>query len=280
MESKGDDLYSAAEKKLNSSGFFELFTGRSGRYQSAAEMFEKAGHLFKMEENLVQAGRAYQRAAECHEKLGSRYEQASFLIKAAKLHQGKETVPLLEQALGIYLEEGHFAQAAKCQKAIAVIWEEQQEFELAREAYRKAEALYRGEDSPNSANACRIKMAELSARLKDYADAAELFEKLDSHRWHLKEHLFSAALCRLAQLDSVATKRALLRYIDLSSEFATSREHELVDTLRQAMEESDLDGFTKAVGWYLQGHTIDQWRTDLLAELKDELVRSEEMDFC
>ena len=67
----------------------------------------------------------------------------------------------------------------------------------------------------------------------------------------------------------VATSRALSSYRDLDPTFASTREHQLLVDLSEAVEQGDQEAFTDKLFQYDQLSKLDKWKTELLLRIKN-----------
>ena len=107
-------------------------------------------------------------------------------------------------AIDYYLEDGKFSIAARHQKSVAEMYENEGDIQNASEQYEKAGELYEGENSTSSANQCKLKVAQYSAQLGNYNKAIEIYEKvaissLDNNllKWSAKDYFLRAGICHL-----------------------------------------------------------------------------------
>jgi len=280
-ETKALELCAQAEKRTKAWGLFN-----PTKFADAAELYNKAGNLFKMAKKNEQAADAYLKAADCFIKSDSKHEASSAYINASnviKKSNPNAAVEYLERAIAYYAEEGRCSIAAKHQKEIAEILESSNDLEKCMEAYEKAAAYYEGENSPSSANACLLKVAQYAAQTEKYDKATTIYEQVASTsldntllKWNVKNYLLHAGLCHLCSGDIVAAKRALEKYQDMDSSFAATREYKLLSAIAKACEELDVDQFTAAVVDYDSITKLDNWKTSILLRIKNTIKHEDE----
>lgn len=88
-------------------------------------------------------------------------------------------------------------------------------------------------------------------------------------KWSVKEYLLKAGMCHLATGDMVATNRALESYRDLDPSFASTREHQLLTDLAEAVEEGDQEKFADKLFQFDQMSKLDKWKTTILLKVKE-----------
>jgi alpha-soluble NSF attachment protein len=206
-------------------------------------MFIKAANLYKLAKKMEEAGQAFIRAAELQIKLNSKHEAASNYVNASnalKKSSLQDAVNCLRTAVELYTDDGRFSIAAKHQKEIGELYEQELDFENAIEAYQTAGEYYEGENSNSAANQCWLKVAQFSAQLEKYDKAIEIYEKvakasLESNllKWSVKEYFLKAVLCHMCSGDIVSSKRALEKYQEMDCTFPSLvRESQLFDPQR------------------------------------------------
>eukprot|EP01091_Cochliopodium_minus_P017185 TRINITY_DN6664_c0_g2_i1.p1 TRINITY_DN6664_c0_g2~~TRINITY_DN6664_c0_g2_i1.p1 ORF type:complete len:302 (-),score=95.25 TRINITY_DN6664_c0_g2_i1:118-972(-) len=263
---------------------FRLF---GNKFEDAVERFEKAANLYKMAKEWQKAGDAWKRVSDCYFALKSGHEAATALVEASKCYQKinpQESIKMLLHAIDYYLEDGKFSIAARHQKAVAEMYENEGDIQNATEHYEKAGELYDGENSVSSSNACKLKVAEYSAQLNNFAKAIEIYEKvaiasLDNNllKWSAKDYFLRAGICHLCLDDIVSAKRALQKYKDIDINFGSQRECTLLENIMDAYEKYDVDAFTNAVREYDSISKLDSWKTNLLLKIKTNMNQEEEL---
>jgi len=188
----------------------------------------------------------------------------------------------LQDAINLYTDDGKFNMAAKYEKEIAELYEGNADLENAMKHYETAADYFDSENSPSASNNCQLKVAQFAADTKNYAKAYEIFEKVAASsaannllKWSVKEYLLKAGLCHLMEGDMVAAKKALQRYCSMSPEFMSSREYTLLNSVVDAMENYDADGFTNAVQEFDSITKLSPWHTSILVDLRERLENEE-----
>jgi len=281
-EERAEEWLEKAEKRLKA---FSLFGGGSTKFEDAAEYYAKAANLFKMAKKWEQAGGAFIKAAECNLKSQSKHEAATNYINAGnclKKVNINDAVTCLRTAVEFFTDDGRFSMAAKHQKEIAELFEQELDFEHAMENYQVAADYYEGENSTSNSNSCLLKVAQYAAQLEKYDKAIEIYEKvaknsLDNNllKWGVKDYFFKAVLCYLAASDLVSAKRSLDKYQDMDPTFSSQRESKFLTDIITAYEGYDVDAFTQAVVDFDSVTKLDQWKTTILLRIKNH-VKSEE----
>lgn len=146
------------------------------------------------------------------------------------------------------------------------------------------------------ANKHFLKVADLAAIEGDYYKSIEQYERVGKSsinnnlmKWSVKDYFLKAGICHLASgvcrvldpllmiyadfpsQDLVATNRALESYRDIDPTFASTREHQLLVDLTQAVEQGDQEAFTDKLFQYDQLSKLDKWKTTLLLRIKNNI---------
>lgn len=69
----------------------------------------------------------------------------------------------------------------------------------------------------------------------------------------------------------MAANRALESYREIDPTFASTREHQLLVDLVQAIEQGDQEAFADKLFQYDQLSKLDKWKTTLLLRIKDSI---------
>ncbi|KAL9671879.1 hypothetical protein QQ045_009452 [Rhodiola kirilowii] len=276
---RGDDFEKKAEKKLNGWGLF------GSKYEDAAELYEKAANSYKLAKSWDKAGATYLKLASCHLKMDSKHEAATAFADAGHCYKKtniKEAVSCLAQAVNSFLDNGRISMAARYEKEIAELYEQDQNFEQAMEYYEKAADLFQGEDVTTTANQCRQKVAQYAAQVEQYQKAVEIYEDIARQslnnnllKYGVKGHLLNAGLCQLCKGDIVAITNALEGYQDLDPTFSGTREYKLLADIASAVDEEDVAKFTDCVKEFDSMTQLDAWKTTLLLRVKEKLKAKE-----
>mmetsp|Transcript_4763 Transcript_4763/g.9711 ORF Transcript_4763/g.9711 Transcript_4763/m.9711 type:complete len:290 (-) Transcript_4763:332-1201(-) len=276
---KAAEQVKAAEKKLASWSLF------SNKYEDAAELLEKAANNYKLAKLWDEAGSTYMKLAECHVKCDSKHDAASTYVDAANSFKKTSTmkaVECLEMAIEAFTELGRLSLVAKHHKDIGEILEAENNIEKSMYHFEQAAEMYEGEEQTSTANTCKLKVAQFSAKLELYVKAIELFEavalaSLDNNllKYSVKTHLLHAGLCQLCRNDTVAVHNALEKYQDMDPTFSGTRESKFLQDLAQSMEEGDVQQFTNAVAEYDSLSRLDSFKTTILLSAK-KIVASRE----
>lgn len=280
-EKRAEEAEAKAAKTLKG---FRLF---GNKYEDAVELYKQAANLYKMSKNWDKAGQCWKSASDCFAALKSGYECANALVEASKCFKktnAQESIKCLIFATEYFLEQGKFSIAARHQKSVAEMYEEQEDTENAVEQYKKAADLYDGEGQMSASNKCKLKVAFYCAQLEKYKEAIEIYEEVAEAslgnnllKWSAKDYFLRAGICHLCLDDIVSAKRALQKYKDLDVNFGTQRECRLLEQVMDAYEKYDVEAFTEAIREYDSITKLDSWKTNLLLRIKNNINTEEEL---
>ena len=117
-----------------------------------------------------------------------------------------KAVELYEEAIAIYCDMGRFSNAAKLEKEIAEMYENDNQPDKSMQHYQQAANYFQGEDSVAAENQCLLKVAHFSALNEKYDDAIAIYEKVAQAcleknvlKYSAKGHLFCAGILHLCQ---------------------------------------------------------------------------------
>ncbi|RLN89109.1 hypothetical protein BBJ28_00006553 [Nothophytophthora sp. Chile5] len=271
-EAKAAEYVAQGEKALKKSSFFS-FGSSSQRNEDASDLFEKAGNQFKIAKKCTNVeARTY---AE-NSRAAQFYQQAAEAL--AKVNPNDAMVHY-RTAISMLCDAGRFSNAAKLQKQIAEIYEQQENKEEALEAYRQAADYFSGENQASSANNMLLKVAQFSAELEKFDAAMEIYEtiaksSMESNllKFNAKNHLLNAGICALATKDMVLVQMKWDEFQDIDYTFADSREGKFLQAMNQGAEAFNADAFADAVFQFDTISKIEPWKITLLLRIKEGLI--------
>jgi len=128
------------------------------------------------------------------------------------------------------------------------------------------------------ANKLYLKVGDLAALEGDYYKAIENFEKVATSsvsnnlmKWSVKDYFLKSGLCLLAVGDMVAVNRAFEKYRDMDPTFASTREHQLLVDLAEAVDAGDQEAFADKLFQFDQMSKLDKWKTTILLRVKNAI---------
>ncbi|KXG48054.1 Tetratricopeptide-like helical [Penicillium griseofulvum] len=278
-----------ADKALSgASGGFAWFGGRSEKYESAADLYTQAANAFRVQKMNKEAGQAFEKAASIQtQNLNEPDDAANNLQEAFKVYRKsdpEDAARVLSSAIQHYVLRGNLRRAATQQQYLAELYEvELGDMKKALEAYEKAADWFDGDNAEALANKHYLKVADLAALESDYYKAITNYERIGRSsinnnlmKWSVKDYLLKAGICHLATKDLVETNRALESYRELDPSFASTREHQLLVDLTQAVEGGDPEGFGDKLRQFDQLSKLDKWKTTLFLRIKNNIEEAEE----
>ncbi|KGO46965.1 Tetratricopeptide-like helical [Penicillium expansum] len=290
-------LLQKADKALSgASGGFSWFGGRAEKYESAADLYTQAANAFRVQKMSEiprglankEAGQAFEKAASIQtQSLNEPDDAANNLQEAFKVYRKtdpEDAARVLSSAIQHYVLRGNLRRAATQQQYLAELYEvELGDMKKALEAYEKAADWFEGDNAEALANKHYLKVADLAALESDYYKAITNYERIsrssiNNHlmKWSVKDYLLKAGICHLATKDLVETNRALESYRELDPSFGSTREHQLLVDLTQAVEGGDQEGFADKLFQFDQLSKLDKWKTTLLLRIKNNIEEAEE----
>ncbi|MCJ1472055.1 vesicular-fusion protein S17 [Lambiella insularis] len=275
-------LLQKADKALSGAGSgFSFFGGRSEKFENAADLYTQAANAFRLQKQGKEAGLAFERAASIQTKqLNEPDDAANTLTEAFKCYRKtdpEDAARVLQQAINHYTGKGNFRRAATHQQNLAEVYElEIGDQKRAVEAYEVAAGWFESDNAEALANKLFLKVADLAALEGDYYKSIEHYEKVAKSsvnnnlmKWSVKDYFLKAGICHLASGDTVATSRALESYRDLDPSFPSTREHQLLVDLAEAVEQGDQEVFADKLFQYDQFSKLDKWKTTILLRVKN-----------
>jgi alpha-soluble NSF attachment protein len=90
-------------------------------------------------------------------------------------------------------------------------------------------------------------------------------------KWSVKDYFLKSGMCILAVGDMVAMNRAMEKYREMDNSFASTREHQLLIDLAEAVEAGDQELFSDKLFQYDQISKLDKWKTTILLRVKSTI---------
>ncbi|KAF2090354.1 vesicular-fusion protein Sec17 [Saccharata proteae CBS 121410] len=277
-------LLQKADKAASSAGSgFSLFGGRTEKYENAADLYTQAANAFRMQKQGKEAGLAFERAAAIQQSnLNEPDDAANSMTEAFKAYRKtdpEDAARCLESAINHYTMKGNFRRAATWKQNLAELFEvEVGDQKRAMEAYETAATWYEQDNAEALANKLYLKYSDLAALEGDYYKAIENYERVAKSsinnnlmKWSVKDYLLKAGICHLATNDMVGANRAFESYRDLDHTFASTREHQLLVDLAEAVEAGDQEVFADKLFQFDQMSKLDKWKTSILLRVKSSI---------
>ncbi|ODQ68537.1 TPR-like protein [Nadsonia fulvescens var. elongata DSM 6958] len=282
-------LIAKADKKAAPiSGFTSFFSsGSSYRFEEAADLYIQAANAFKIQKDSRSAGQTFEKAANTQLKSESKDDAANTLVeayKAYRLTDPGDAVRVMEQAINMFTLRGQFRRAANYKMDLGAVYEtDLSDYDAAIKAYEDAGEWYSQDQAEALSNKSFLKVAELAAGKADYYKAIQMFELVAKNslnnsltRWSLKDYFLKAGLCHLATNDTIGTEKAITQYIEWDASFQSTRECGLLFKLSEDIKAGDTEEFSNTVYEYDQFSKLDKWKTNVLLEIKNNIVNQED----
>ena len=113
---------------------------------------------------------------------------------------------MYQEAISLFCDMGRFANAAKLEKEIAEMYENDNQAEKCVEHYKQAANYFRGEDSVSGAQQCELKVAHFKALAEKYDEAIQIYESVAQAcleknvlKFNAKGYLFNAGILHLCE---------------------------------------------------------------------------------
>ncbi|PKY01675.1 vesicular-fusion protein Sec17 [Aspergillus campestris IBT 28561] len=282
-------LIQRAEKALSgATSGFSFFGGRTEKYENAADLYTQAANAFRVQKLNKESGLAFEKAASIQsQNLNEPDDAANTLQEAFKVYRKsdpEDAARVLASAIQHYVLKGNLRRAATQQQHLAELYEmEMGDQKKALEAYEQAAEWFDSDNAEALANKHYLKAADLAALEEDYYKAIEHYERIGRSsisnslmKWSVKDYFLKAGICHMATKDLVATGRALESYREIDTTFASTREHQLLVDLAQAIENGDQEAFADKLFQFDQLSKLDKWKTTLLLRVKNNIEEAGE----
>ncbi len=293
-EEQGDLFVAEAKKSLQKNSWF-FGPSKEEKISDAIDFYVKAACQYKIVKLWENAGKSYIEAAKLGLELpNNKYYTATNFGKAGDVLIKNDMVTYMqlaiyafENAVKLFVENGHLLQAASNNLRIAEIKEENGVLVEAITSYEKTYDYYEAEHHENHSIKILLKIANLLVEVNDYHKAIINFEKIANYyiksqtsclALTYKTYLCKSCICKLQLDDIVDMKKTLIKYCSMKSDFANTEEYMLIDNLITAYEQSDPDGFVKVLS--NSNYKFQKWELKILDSIKYKLDKENlEEDF-
>jgi alpha-soluble NSF attachment protein len=286
-------LIARADKKAApvGGGFLNKVFGGGSSYQleEAADLYIQAANAYRIQKDGRSAGQTFEKAAAVQSRSEARDDAANTLVEAYKSYRQtdpQDAVRVLEEAIHLFTQRGQFRRAANYQMDLGSVYEtELKDLPKAIAAYDNAGDWYYQDQAEALSNKAFLKVADIAALNGDYGIAVEKFERVakqslnnNLNKWSLKEYFLKAGICRVAEHDLVAAKRALEQYLEWEPSFATTKEYQLLEDIISSVEEGDEQRFTDKLYEFDQFSKLDKWKVTITLRIKEHIQTSGDDD--
>lgn len=264
---------------------------------------------------ISQAGSALESAARiCTDNLEEPLDAVNIYNEAFKLYhevQPEKAASMLEQAINKQKQLGRWRPAATNTESLAQHYQQVLGNNAkAIEAYKDTLKCYKQDPAPALENKITLALSDLQALEGDYRSAIEGYEaaadKAQNNNllaWNIKNYLFQAGICHLATgvssfsplpsslllcpfpfphlllisaQDMVATSRAFDEWRSKHTQFTSAREFQLLNDLKEAVEQGDQDMFADRLFQFDQMQKLNKWQTTVLLRIKEKIESMDE----
>jgi len=139
----------------------KFFSFGKGKYGQAAELYTRAGNLYKASKQFKEASDAYLEAANCFRMADEAFEATKSTLDAGavlKKVDPKRAAELLIQGTQSLVADGHFSSAAKHQQDAGEMFEAEGDHDAAIDCLKTAAEYYDMENSTSRANTSGLKL--------------------------------------------------------------------------------------------------------------------------
>ena len=186
----------------------------------------------------------------------------------------------VDKALSIYRKGGLYEQAGRICRKLAIVYERENDQDLAIAYYKKASRHFQEEHMYLESNGCLLSLANLMGSLtttdRHYIEAATIF--LDLGRYATKEnllkfnasdHFFRCGLLLLAFNDMILLEeRFIPRFYEYDIFFKNSREHDFLLNIASAIKLENIHKFADHIFLYHVAVGLDSWCLTLLNKMR------------
>ena len=253
--------------------------------EGAYECFNKAGAAFKADANFNRAGDAYMRAGDLAVKLENTADACNAYTECAKMYSRSnmdKAQTAIKMAVQINIDNSRLGNAAR----LLMNWGEQNESagntEAAIAAYKRACELFYAEDQKSSMNQCKLKIANLLAMSKMWAEAAKMYEDIGMMyaegptKTMAKNPFFNSFICRVAAVPpenrmegSAELGDVLERIENYDPYYKNTREHDVSQMLVEGMQDENEEKIDEAIRMMDSFRMLDDLKTRALNCVKD-----------
>lgn len=276
---KADKLINDANNKINKMFIFERDN------EEISELFNKAGSLYKMNKQWIEAGDAFIQSNnftnECYQQT-SNINDAIICYKKCDLDLAIKNI---KQILEIYENNADMNKIAKYQQELAEIYEKKDDVINAIKYYKDASNNYDILDSLSSYNKCLINVAVLLIKNNEFNEAIEIYEMVANKsinnnlcKYNVKEYLFHAGLCALCLDDQITTEKIFKRLNMIDITFESTQQYKLLNELLQTYIEKDKELFIEIINEYDMKIKLKDIEITLLSIIKKNIINGDLID--
>jgi tetratricopeptide (TPR) repeat protein len=265
------DLLQQAQKEENR---WSLFDNKE-KYENAGDLYEKAGHRFKLDINHEEAANAYVKAGDSYERIKQSYYSIKNYFEAAKqfnYFDSKRAIVYFVKVKDYYELTGDAVKAGDILEQIAAI-----DSNNAITLYLRAISYYVESNNVSKANKARLKLCDIYLNDKNYELAGKLYETIaiesDSKMsWISMEHYINACICWLALHNYELAHQKLVYYTETNPKISMNIKYNYLRDMIQACVDCKFQNFIDATYQFDQRHTLISWMVIALTNVREHLL--------
>lgn len=273
------ELIKEAETILHSYYYWVQFWKTSKtQYQSVINLYREAGRIYKTRKEYNLAKECLLKSAYCNMTIKDKDGIASDYLELARISKyisSQDAAKYYSICINQYAKINKFNLCAKYSLELAELHETINMIKAINSYKQAVEFMAKYNDEPTIIS-CRLKVGNLLATNKNYAEAINIYEELaidcrksDVARYLVDELIFKAGLCRLCRGGALDMESGYGKYIVLNPDFRSTSESLYLTQLAEAVREKSSEKFNKIVEEGLTKE-INSWETDILLKLRDK----------
>lgn len=277
---RADKIYYEAYKKATS---FKIpfFMDEEDIYHNSAELFEKAGHLYKNEKINNKAIDSYTNAGRCYLHANQDYDSIRVYEMAANLCKNideNKMIILYDKIIYLMIDQGMFNKVGETYIKIAEFYNKNGDVINTIKNYQNAIEFF--EQEGIECGKYIIKVGDLFALSQHYTKAILTYDKVAHQyinnnilKYQVRKIIYKILLCYFANRIDIFT--ILHKYCNLDISFTNSREYNLILSIKQSIENNDIEIFQKSIKEYDDITRFDDWNITILSRIKKRIEEFE-----
>lgn len=256
------------------------------RYEDASEKYNKAAKIYKISKDYSKCCECLKKELECYERSNEKFSKISVLDELANVYHHidkKESIKYYEKLIDCYVEQGKYERLSKIYGQMALIYEEENDYETCAHYLKKAgDMLYDDNQRISSVNHYD-KLINVYIELNKYNEAMEIINNImtiyqNQPTYFQVKYLFKLAVCKMLmyskenQMDNF--NEEINNITNNCVYFDNSIEHKLLESLTQSYLNRDVNEFTKLLKDYDFYKKLDDSYIKLFAEIKKNLMNN------
>lgn len=249
------------------------------KYNHASGLFESAADLYRSYGRWRLAGEAYCRAGDAEKKMAETLIAGTYYVDSAECFERvdvNEAVKLYQKAIGLYATMGRFTSAATVQTRVAELYEADQAFANAAEAYQYASDYFLGDDLYSQAVLSLYKSGMCLCEDNSYLQAHQKFDRAGRYaaddnlvKFKTPEMFFDAALCLLAEGKIPNTEDYIMECAQRDANFAVGRDRRFLYDVIDTAKAGDIHDFIDHCWNFDYVDELDPFELKMLDEIRE-----------